>query len=82
VFLGATEGVEKAMVADLAPADGTGAAFGWFNLVAGIMLLPASVLFGWLYQTFSAMLAFSVSGCLALAAAALLLGWVRPPARA
>jgi MFS family permease len=82
VFLGATEGVEKAMVADLAPADGAGAAFGWFNLVAGIMLLPASLLFGWLYQTFSARLAFSVSGSLALAAAALLLGWVRSPARA
>ncbi len=79
VFLGATEGVEKAMVADLAPADGSGAAFGWFNLVAGIMLLPASLLFGWLYQTVSAALAFSVSGAIALAAALLLALWVRPP---
>jgi len=82
VFLGATEGVEKAMVADLAPAEGSGAAFGWFNLVAGIMLLPASLLFGWLYQSVSAAFAFSVSGALAMAAAALLLGWVRVPARA
>jgi MFS-type transporter involved in bile tolerance (Atg22 family) len=35
LFMAATEGVEKALVADIAPAARRGAAFGWFNLTAG-----------------------------------------------
>ncbi len=52
LFMAATEGVEKALVADLAPEGLQGTAFGWFNLIAGIMLLPASIIFGWLYRVF------------------------------
>lgn len=78
IFLAATEGVEKALVADLAPAGLRGTAFGWFNLVAGIMLLPASVLFGWLYESLSPAVAFGFSGTCVLLAAVLLLAWVRP----
>jgi MFS family permease len=83
VFLAATEGVEKAMVADLAPAGSQGTAFGWFNLVSGLMLLPASVVFGQLYQAVSPGAAFAFSGGCALLAAALMVVWVRPamPAR-
>jgi MFS family permease len=76
LFLAATEGAEKALVADLAPAPLLGTAYGWFNLTAGIMLLPASLLFGWLWQTFSPALAFSSSAGCALAAALLLRYWV------
>ena len=43
LFLAATEGAEKALVADLAPPDRLGTAYGWFNLTAGVMLLPASI---------------------------------------
>ena len=50
VFMAVTEGVEKALVADLAPPDLRGTAFGWFNLTAGLMLLSASLLFGEIYQ--------------------------------
>ncbi len=78
LFMAATEGVEKALVADLAPDGLQGTAFGWFNLIAGTMLLPASVLFGWLYQRFSPLKAFSFSGSCAVLAAVLLLLWVRP----
>jgi len=78
LFLAATEGVEKALVADVAPAERRGTAFGWFNLVTGIMLLPASMLCGWLYETISPMAAFGFSTVCALAAAALLLTWVKP----
>ena len=56
--MAATEGVEKALVADLASSDRRGTAFGWFNLTAGLVLLPASVVFGWLYQTASPLAAF------------------------
>jgi MFS family permease len=78
IFLAATEGVEKALVADLAPEGLEGKAFGWFNLIAGIMLLPASVIFGWLYQRFSPLAAFSFSGGCASLAALLLVVWVKP----
>lgn len=74
LFMAATEGVEKALVADLAPTDRRGTAFGWFNLTAGAFLLPASVLFGWLYQSMSPLTAFAFSGACAMSAA-LLLGW-------
>ncbi|MEE9927801.1 MFS transporter [Microvirgula aerodenitrificans] len=78
LFIAATEGVEKALVADMAPVSGRGAAFGWFNLVTGIMLLPASLLFGWLYTLGSPLLAFAFSGSCALLAALLLVTWVAP----
>jgi MFS family permease len=69
MFLSATEGVEKALVADLSTPGQRGTAFGWFNLITGLMVLPASVLFGWLYQGFSPQIAFSGGGFCALAAA-------------
>ena len=53
LFKAAVEGVEKALVADLAPKGLTGTAFGWFNLINGFMLLPASIIFGWIYESIS-----------------------------
>ena len=76
LFLAATEGVEKALVADLAPHDRLGTAYGWFNLIAGIMLLPASFLFGWLWQATAPIVAFGFSAGCALLAALLLKFWV------
>lgn len=76
MFMAATEGVEKALVADLAPPERRGTAFGWFNLTSGIFLLPASVIFGWLYQSSSPLTAFAFSGGCALTAALLLWGWI------
>jgi MFS family permease len=72
LFLAATEGVEKALVADLADPGGAGSAFGWFNLTSGAMLLPASALCGWIYQRWSAPAAFGFAAACAFAAAALL----------
>ncbi|KEF41300.1 MAG: MFS transporter [Cyanobium sp. CACIAM 14] len=69
LFLSATEGVEKALVADLSEPGRRGTAFGWFHLVTGLTVLPASLLFGWLYEGFSPQLAFRVGAVLALLAA-------------
>lgn len=77
LFMAATEGVERALVADMAPATLRGTAYGWFNLTTGVLLLPASIIFGWLYQAFSPFVAFLFSGSCALLAAVLLWGWVR-----
>lgn len=75
VFMAATEGVEKALVADLAPKALLGTAYGWFNLTAGVMLLPASLAFGELYQRAGALAAFVFSAACALMAAFLLKFW-------
>ncbi|MGR8934127.1 MAG: MFS transporter [Gammaproteobacteria bacterium] len=80
LFAAATEGVEKALVADLAPPKLIGTAFGWFNLVTGAMLLPASLVFGGIYQQAGAGAAFGFSAVCAFAANGLLLLWVRIPA--
>ncbi|MCB9517834.1 MAG: hypothetical protein H6691_02810 [Gemmatimonadales bacterium] len=42
-------------------------------------LLPASIGFGWLYQSVNAELAFAVAGGCAIAGAALLATWARLP---
>jgi MFS family permease len=73
LFPAATEAVEKALTADLAPADQRGSAFGWFNMLSGIMVLPASAIFGGLYQYVSPGAAFVFSGACAAAAAGLLI---------
>ncbi len=77
LFLAATEGAEKALVADIVPREQSGTAFGWYNMVVGIMLLPASLLFGWLWQGFAPLTAFAFGGGCAFVAALLLRFWVR-----
>jgi MFS family permease len=52
VHMGLTQGVLAALVAETAPAEMYGTAFGLFNLVSGIALLIASALAGWLWGAF------------------------------
>lgn len=78
LFMAATEGAEKALVSDLAPKELLGTAYGWFNLTAGIMLLPASLLFGWLWQSVTPETAFGFAAGCAMLAAVLLKFWVAP----
>jgi MFS family permease len=52
LHLGLSQGLLSALVADAAPEDLRGTAFGLFNLVTGGALLIASVLAGWLWQAF------------------------------
>lgn len=76
LFLAATEGVEKALIADISPAVVRGTAYGWFYLVSGGLLLPASLLFGWLYAVAGPLGAFAFSACCALVSAVLMQFWV------
>lgn len=77
--LAATEGVERAVVADLVAPAQRGSGYGWFHLTTGVTLLPASIGFGWLYQAVNAEVAFAVAGGCAIAGAALLATWARLP---
>lgn len=77
LFMAATEGAEKAYVADFSPPERLGTAYGWFNLVTGFMLLPASLLFGSLWQILGFRPAFAFAAICSLLASLLLKYWVK-----
>ena len=73
VYFGLTEGVEKALVADLVSPEKRGTAYGFYNLAFSITVLPASVLFGLVWSSLGATYAFLISASISICAAALLL---------
>ncbi len=78
LYYGLTEPVERAWLADLVPERLRGTAFGLYHGAIGLAALPASVLFGLLWQRVAPAAAFATGAALAGAAALLLL---RVPAR-
>ncbi len=80
IHYGLGEGAEKSLMTRLAPERARGTAYGVQHAVHGVALLPANVLFGWLYQH-SAPLAFELSAALAALGAAVLLATVPEPQR-
>lgn len=70
-FYGLTEPAEKTLVAAITSPDRKGLAFGWFNFAIGVSTLPASLLFGGLYQAFGPLAAFGTGAGLALGASIL-----------
>lgn len=69
LFYALTEGTEKALVADLVPETRRGSAYGWFNLAVGLGALPASLIFGAIWDRMGAPVAFTFGASLALVAA-------------
>lgn len=74
LYFGLTEGAERALVADLVPAERRGIGYGAFHFVIGMGMLPASVLFGVLWDVWGVREAFLFGAALALAATMLLSG--------
>jgi len=58
VHMGMTQGLLATMVADTAPPDLRGTAFGVFNLVSGVAMLAASAIAGWLWDAFGSAVTF------------------------
>lgn len=58
LHMGMTQGLLATMVADTAPADLRGTAFGFFNLASGLAMLIASLLAGFLWDQFGASFTF------------------------
>ncbi len=54
LHMGITQGLLAAMVADTAPADLRGTAYGFFNLISGVAMLLASLIAGFLWDRFGA----------------------------
>ncbi len=79
LFYGLTEGVERALLADLARPAERGMAFGWYHFVIGLGALPASLFFGLLWQRLGPQVAFGLGAALAAAAALLLVRIPVPP---
>jgi MFS family permease len=78
LFYGLTEGVEKALLADIADPAERGSAFGWYNFATGLGALPASIIFGFIWQRYTPLAAFGCGAALALVASVLLMLLVKP----
>ena len=50
LYYGVAEGVSRAFVADLVPAERRGTAYGLYHTAVGLSLLPASLIAGWLWH--------------------------------
>ena len=70
LYFGFTEGSERALISDIVPAERRGTAFGWFNLAVGLGALPASLIFGLIWDRVSPAAAFTLGASLAVIAAA------------
>ncbi|MFH1871806.1 MAG: MFS transporter [Pseudomonadota bacterium] len=70
LHMGMTQGLLAAMIADTAPADLRGTAFGFFNLAGGVSMLFASALAGLLWDSLGAAYTFIGGGLFGAAALA------------
>jgi MFS family permease len=66
LHMGFTEGVFNAMVANSAPKDLRGSAFGIFNMLRGLVLLAASVIAGLLWDRLGSQATFGFGSVLAI----------------
>lgn len=71
-FYAVTEPAEKKLVVQLVGEHRRGLGFGWYHFTLGIAALPASLLFGWLYQTYGAPVAFTAGALLSVTASMVL----------
>jgi MFS family permease len=81
IFFGLTEGVEKAMVADLVPESLRGTAYGLYNGAIGLAALPASLIMGFLWETMGLHAAFGFGALMAVLAAGGLWLLLRQPVK-
>jgi MFS family permease len=78
-YYGLTQGVYRALVCDLVPEEHRGTAFGVYNGVVGMTLLPASLIAGWLWQSVGPAAPFYFGAALAGLSAIGLLLFVEEP---
>lgn len=75
------EGAEKALVVDIVKPEQRGSAFGLFNFATGLAALPASVIFGLLYNQYGALAAFGSGALIAAISMLLLMNFVKEPSK-
>ena len=72
-------GVERAFVAEISPPELKGTMLGLHSTVAGVALLPASMIAGFLWDAFGAAAPFTFGAGLSLVAALLLVCFMKNP---
>ncbi|MBK9266843.1 MAG: MFS transporter [Polyangiaceae bacterium] len=75
IYYGLTEPAEKALVKELAPPAVRGRAYGMYNFIMGASAVPAGVLTGWLWQTWSPLVALATGAAIATASSMALIVW-------
>jgi MFS family permease len=69
LFTGAMEGVERALVSELAHEDHKGTAFGWYHMIGGLTSIPNGLAFGLVWFYAGAQWAFALVGVMSVTAA-------------
>lgn len=77
MFYGFVEAPEKALVAAWSKKESYGNAFGAYHFIVGISLLPANLLFGFIWKTGNASMAFGFSALITLISTIALTVWMR-----
>ena len=72
-FTAMTAGVERAVISEIAPKELKGTMLGLHSTIVGVALLPASVIAGFLWTAFGAMVPFAFGSTLSFAAAVILI---------
>ncbi len=67
-----TEGAERALLGDFAPAEQQGTVFGFYHLLSGLMALPGALLFGGVWQWLGMSSAFAMAALLTALSAMML----------
>ncbi|MBI2836254.1 MAG: MFS transporter [Chloroflexi bacterium] len=82
LYYGAFEGVARALVADLVPAERRGTAYGLYNGVISAALLPASLIAGWMWDAINPQAPFYFGAALAFVAMLGIAALIREPGAA
>lgn len=76
LFMGLTEGVQKAFLTTIIPSDFKATAFGVYNTAIGLAMLPASLIGGWLWDHVSPSATFYFGMTTALAATLMFMAFI------
>jgi len=76
LFMGLTEGIQKAFLASIIPSDFKAFAFGVYATVVGLAMFPASLIGGWLWDRFTPAATFYFGAATAVLSALLFLGLI------
>ncbi len=79
IFTAMTAGVERALIAEISPVELKGTMLGLHSTIAGIALLPASVICGFLWEGFGSAVPFVFGASMSTLAAILLMIFFRAP---
>ena len=66
---GISEGVERALISELAEPEQKGTAFGWYYMISGLAAIPAGLLFGLVWKLAGPAAAFGLTALVALVCA-------------